>query len=66
MFDKLVEACVKEDMECNNYGMEEEEDDLFDEDDDDLLSDDNRGEIRDGKILTFIDLVVSVPVQMWV
>ncbi|XP_045201514.2 histone deacetylase complex subunit SAP130-like isoform X2 [Mercenaria mercenaria] len=47
VFDKLVEACVKEDLECNNYNMEDEEEDLFDEDDDDLLSDDNRGEIRD-------------------
>ncbi|XP_060558015.1 histone deacetylase complex subunit SAP130-A-like isoform X2 [Ruditapes philippinarum] len=47
VFDKLVEACVKEDMECNNYTMEDEDDDLFDEDEDDLLSDDNRGEIRD-------------------
>lgn len=46
VFDKLVEACVKEDMETNHY---DEDDDDFDDDEDDTLSDDNRGEVRDGK-----------------
>ncbi|KAL4220123.1 hypothetical protein ACF0H5_020534 [Mactra antiquata] len=45
VFDKLVEACVKEDMETNHY--EDDDDDDFDDDEDDTLSDDNRGEVRD-------------------